>query len=705
MVTMRNVLIIGGGISAHTAAIYTARAALQPLILSGDNPDQLSLTTIVENFPGFPEGINGPDLVENSKKQAQRFGAEYKNAQVSSVTKIAGGFEVVTSENEKFQSRTLIICSGASARLTGIPGEKQFFGRGVSTCAVCLPPDESIIANSSIKEIKDVTITTRVLTHDGTYQHVAGFNRTPFKGKLVSIKPRFFTEPVRLTPNHPVYTTRPIRKGPNETLVGFDEFSWKEAGSLSADDCVIYPIVRENQDISSIKISDYVDVKVREGIAYPVIETHTANGIPNEISVDADFCRLMGYYIAEGSAHKHMLSIHFRKDEKEYIDDVIRILKAKTGLEPAVEYPKNVCRITVYSRLLVDLFKHLFGAYSHQKHLPHWAIVMPIEKQKEFVKGAWRGDGCVREEDFCYVTSSRELAYQLRDILLRFGILPGMQKRDKDKINKWVNKIEGRLVGFNYNKYHLVVGGQSLEKMSEVMGIEHPRLKTRQKISRQAWLTDTHAILPIREISYEDYDGIVLNMGIENNNTYIAKNFIVHNCDAALYRNKNTVVIGGGDSAMEESMALYKFAKKVTIVHRRGEFKASQIMQDRVLKLTDKVSVLWNSAPVEVTGEKFVKGLKIKDVTTGKESLIPTDGVFLAIGHIPNTGFVKGLVELTEEGFIKGTGVRTSVPGIFAAGDVMDPRYKQAITSAGTGCQAALEAEWFLEKLQAEGKY
>ncbi len=309
---MRDVIIIGGGISAHTAAIYTARASLSPLVLSGDEPDQLSLTTIVENFPGFPEGINGPDLIENAKKQAQRFGAEYKNAQVTSVKKMAGGFEIVTSEDEKFQSRTLIICTGASARKTGIPGEKQFFGRGVSTCAVC---------------------------------------------------------------------------------------------------------------------------------------------------------------------------------------------------------------------------------------------------------------------------------------------------------------------------------------------------------------------------------------------------------DAALYRGKTAVVIGGGDSAMEESMALYKFASKVYIVHRRDEFKASQIMQDRVLGLKDKISVLWNTVPVEVTGEKLVKGLKIKDVNSGKESTLATDGVFLAIGHIPNTGFLKGLIELTEEGFIKGNGVRTSVPGIYAAGDVMDPRYKQAITSAGTGCQAALEAEWYLEKLQAEGKY
>ncbi len=309
--SIREVIIIGGGISAHTAAVYTARASLKPLVICGEKPDQLSLTTLVENFPGFPQGIMGPDLVQNAKEQAKRFGAEYISETVVSVKKVAKGFEVKIAD-QTYVGRTLIISTGADARITGIPGEKEFFGRGVSTCAVC---------------------------------------------------------------------------------------------------------------------------------------------------------------------------------------------------------------------------------------------------------------------------------------------------------------------------------------------------------------------------------------------------------DAALYRNKTAVVIGGGDSAMEETMALYKFAKKITIIHRRDAFKASQIMQDRVLKLTDKISVLWNAAPVQVTGEKLVTGLKVKDVNSGKETTLPTDGVFLAIGHIPNTKFLNGLVELNEEGFIKTQGVKTSVEGIFAAGDVMDPRYKQAITSAGTGCQAALEAEWYLEKLQAEGKY
>lgn len=310
--SIRDVIIVGGGISAHTAAVYTARASLKPLIISGEKVDQLSLTTSVENFPGFPEGVQGPDLVANAKKQAQKFGAEYIEGRATQIKKVPKGYEVTTSEDKKFMGRTIILCTGADARVTNIPGEKEFFGRGVSTCAVC---------------------------------------------------------------------------------------------------------------------------------------------------------------------------------------------------------------------------------------------------------------------------------------------------------------------------------------------------------------------------------------------------------DAALYRNKTAVVIGGGDSAMEESLALYKFAKKIYIIHRRDEFKASKIMQDRVLALKDKIEVVWNTVPLRVTGEKFVKGVKVRDVNTNNEKEIPTDGFFLAIGHIPNTDFLKGFIELDDQGFIKVNGVSTSQPGIFAAGDVMDPRYKQAITSAGSGCKAALEAEWYIEHLKAEGKY
>ena len=157
---------------------------------------------------------------------------------------------------------------------------------------------------------------------------------------------------------------------------------------------------------------------------------------------------------------------------------------------------------------------------------------------------------------------------------------------------------------------------------------------------------------------------------------------------------------------MEETLALYKFAKKIYIVHRRDEFKASKIMQDRVLKLKDKIDIIWDSEATAVKGNKFVESVTIKNLKTGTTKEIACDGMFLAIGHIPNTAIFKNTIKLDDQGYIitdeRG---RTNVPGIFAAGDVQDHIYKQAITSAGTGCRAALEVEKYLEHLKATGTY
>ncbi len=168
-------------------------------------------------------------------------------------------------------------------------------------------------------------------------------------------------------------------------------------------------------------------------------------------------------------------------------------------------------------------------------------------------------------------------------------------------------------------------------------------------------------------------------------------------CDAAFYKNKEVIVIGGGDSAMEEALFLTKFANKVTVIHRRDSFRASKIMQDRLLH-HEKVAVIWNSAVEEIVGDgKKVKGVKLKNINTDKITDFICDGVFLAIGHVPNTKFLQGLTDLDEKGYIKATKeMHTNIAGLFAAGDVQDIRFRQAITAAGSGCMAAMEAEKYL---------
>ncbi len=169
-------------------------------------------------------------------------------------------------------------------------------------------------------------------------------------------------------------------------------------------------------------------------------------------------------------------------------------------------------------------------------------------------------------------------------------------------------------------------------------------------------------------------------------------------CDAFFYKNKEVLVVGGGDSAMEEATFLTKFASKVTIVHAKDTFNASKPMQDRFFE-TPKTAVMWNKQIIEILGDnKGVTGAKLKDTVTGDVTDVNCDGVFLAIGRVPNTSIFKGKIDMDAWGYIKTQSTKTNVEGVFAAGDVQDPRYRQAIVAAGSGVQASLEVERYLNE-------
>lgn len=171
-------------------------------------------------------------------------------------------------------------------------------------------------------------------------------------------------------------------------------------------------------------------------------------------------------------------------------------------------------------------------------------------------------------------------------------------------------------------------------------------------------------------------------------------------CDGFFFKGQEVVVVGGGDTAMEEALFLSKFASRVTVVHRRDELRASKIMQDKA-KANPKISFLWNSAVTEVlSNEMGVRGVKVKNLHSGESAELACSGFFVAIGHEPNTHVAKGQLDMDESGYIQvvpGT-TKTNIPGIFACGDAQDSVYRQAITAAGTGCMAALDAERFLER-------
>lgn len=175
-------------------------------------------------------------------------------------------------------------------------------------------------------------------------------------------------------------------------------------------------------------------------------------------------------------------------------------------------------------------------------------------------------------------------------------------------------------------------------------------------------------------------------------------------CDGAFFRDQHVLVVGGGDTAMEEATFLTKFASKVTVVHRRDELRASKAMQQRAFN-NDKIEFMWDSELVEVLGDKVVDGVKVKNKKSDEiTTLNDVTGVFIAIGHKPNTDLFKGVVEMDDVGYIQtqGQSTKTDLPGLFACGDAMDAVYRQAVTAAGTGCKAALDAERYLSERESE---
>ena len=168
-------------------------------------------------------------------------------------------------------------------------------------------------------------------------------------------------------------------------------------------------------------------------------------------------------------------------------------------------------------------------------------------------------------------------------------------------------------------------------------------------------------------------------------------------CDGFFFKGKELIVVGGGDTALEEAIFLTKFASNVTVIHRRDTLRASKILQDRALR-NPKISFIWNAVVDEVLGDPLVTEVQIRDVLTGSVAKKRADGVFIAIGHSPNTKLFEGQLDLDPAGYIKThNGTKTSVPGVFAAGDVQDSVYRQAITAAGSGCMAAIDCERYLE--------
>lgn len=709
---IEKVIIIGSGPAGLSAAIYASRGDLNPLVISGRAAGgQLMLTTNVDDFPGFPEGIQGPILMDSMRKQAERFKTRFLEEDVISVDFKSSPF-IVKTETKQLKARTVIIATGASAMWLGLPSEQRLIGKGVSACAVCVTPDTEIIGNPSVQAINKISEQDKVLTHKGRFRRSLVTGSRQYQGDLVVINPSFFQGSLKLTPEHEVLAAKRIKgyyyrkfllRKNVDSANQFKQLGlmpdWIPANYLTKGDFLFYPVLSQTQDKDMISPKEYVDgIVCEDEYLKNSKETHTAVRIPCNIKVDKDFLRLCGYYIAEGSGGKQ-LNIYFNKNEYEYIEDVKYLIKKVFGLNSHIRCKGSVTTVECFSKLVGNLFKNIFGGSASEKHLPQWMLFLPLDKQKELVKGLWRGDGSIKRQGFHYVTTSKLLSEQLKMILLKIGIIPHIYVKSIEHQNRDGHKINGRVITAKHSKYEIEIIGPWLQKMSNYLGVSHPLLEKKIRTNYFGWFQDGYAVLPIRDIKREKYNGLVYNLTIGIDNSYTTTNACVHNCDGFFFKDKEILVIGGGDSAMREAQHLSKFGKTVTIVHRRGSFRAQPALIDMVKKLPN-VKFLFNKTVKEILGKEKVNGVVLKDTVTGEETKMSVDGVFIAIGHKPNTDFLKGQIELDEKGYIVAKGdTQTSVKGVFFAGDVADKKYKQAVTAAGMGVKATLDCEDYLSCL------
>jgi len=691
-----DIIIIGCGPSGLAAGIYAARRNLKTLILGEVLGGQMSWAPSVENYPGT-NPISGMKLAEKMKKQVVKFGCKFKTAKIVGLDLKNEVKKVKTTEDE-YSAKAVIIATGSHHRKLEAEGEDKFIGKGVSYCAICLHPEEGVIANSNIVPIQDLKNETKILTLDGRYHKVRELNKRWYDGNLLSIKTRFSSEEVLLTPNHPVLKLN-VSKGTGCNYwknFTFSKPEWIEAGSLQKNDVLVYPIIKDTKDVKKINISELLDVNVAKKTVFNNIETHSSVRIPDAIKINNEFLRLVGYFLSDGCIMKQGVVFYFNKKEENYVNDLKNIVRKLFKLKTSIKYVNNVCKISVYSTIIRDMFEKLFCKYSYNKCLPQWIITLPIEKQSELIKGFWRGDGGITKKEFILVTNSRKLTYQLRDILLRLGIIPSIQKLNKEILNEKIHKIGERRIEFKHDKYQIYIGGCSLGIMSKITGVKHPKIENRKRICRHAWIKEGKLLLPIRQIKKINYNGYVYNVTLNGNPTYVAKNFIVHNCDMPLFKDKKVAIIGGSDTAVKSAIYASDIASEVYLIHRKDQFRAEEKNVENLKKT--KVKIIWNSIVDKIEGDKLVKKIIIKNVNTNETKELEIDGVFIEIGEIPTTEIVKAAgIEINEKNFIKvDNNFQTNISGVFASGDVSGS-LAQIVVAAATGAEAATNAYLFLK--------
>lgn len=701
-----DVIIVGGGCAGLGAAMYCGRFGLKTLVLADIPGGTIILTDVVENYPGFKR-LTGLELAQKLQEHAEDYpSVKIKTEKVTDMKRSGKLFEVKTDEGT-YASKTVIYATGTKWRKLGVPGEDAFANKGVHYCALCVLPNTNVITNPSSRHIQNLE-NEKVLTAQGTFERVVGKIKKQYKGEIVSLRPRYFHNTLKLTEDHLVLAARPLRTHYNYRTKARREFGeqwtahlkdilmydpeWIPAKELRKGDYLLYPIMKDVKDREEFKINEVIEVSVdKESFCYNKYETHSSVRIPNTVKVDNDFLNLAGYYLAEGHVARGLV-FSFNKEEKEYADEVKRLINKVFRLEAYIDEGATSLQVKCYSAIVGALFREMFNDSSFTKKLPVWMLYLPKEKQAQIFRTMWFGDGYPRDKGLHYVTSSKQLAYQLKLLLLRMGAIPHFFVKTLEKQNKKIHRIGKRCIVARHDKYELEVGGPWLEPLCKLMGITHEWVEKRKSANYFGWFDGDFAVIPIKSISKVSYKGPVFDITVENAHSFTTDVACVHNCDGAFYKDKVVAVVGGADSAAKEALLLTQWASKVYIIYRGEKIHPEPVNDERV-KRNKKIELVTKTNIVEIKGEKKVTHVLLdKEYNGSKEFKV--DGIFVEIGHIALSDLAKNLgVVLNKKGeIIIDRLARTNVEGFYAAGDVVDTEFKQAITGVGEAVAASYSA-------------
>ncbi len=370
-------------------------------------------------------------------------------------------------------------------------------------CPGCVLPDTLIHCNPSIKQIQQVSEGERVLGRDGFYHKVSEVMAHIHRGKLFKIVTKCFGTTL-LTEEHPVLIVR--RENQKLHNKKFDAI-WTRADQIKTKDYVVYPIQKEEIDREYIEV-DYA-LKKKDTISKP---------LPTKIPLNKNVLRLMGYYIAEGYMHNREIHFTFNSKEIGFLNDVGNIMFQTFGLYGTTRTKRNATTITFHSAPLGRLFLDWFGHKSHNKKIPHFVMLLPAQKQKDLIKGLWRGDGWINTQQSRgnFKTTSKTLSEQLKTLLLRQGVVPIISVGKKKGIHRESYSIQV------VNDRDFVVLCKILdEKMEHKNHIGKPP---------SSIITPDYVLIPIKKIESFDYDGLVYNLEVDDVNSYVSENAILHNC-------------------------------------------------------------------------------------------------------------------------------------------------------------------------------